>query len=195
MVKEQALEGQRRRERALWVAREIIPHEVGIRRWLRRSRIAPEEADDLLQEAYCRISLLDSVEHIDTPSAYFFSIVRSLLVRQLKRQRIVPFEVIADAESAGELAFTIEAELATRHAYKKVVAMIAALPERCRKAVQLRKIEGWSQKQIASHLGTTEKAVEKQLWLGVRMVQHAWAAAEEEGEDHLNRPERREERQ
>jgi RNA polymerase sigma factor (sigma-70 family) len=188
MTQEDPLEGERRQKRALWVAREIIPSEAHIRRWLSRSRVERDVADDLIQEAYCRIALLDDVNHIDSPPAYFFSIVKSLLVRRLKRQRVVSLEAVAEMEAPQDLLLSVEEAMANRHAYRQVMSMIANLPDRCRKIVQLRKVEGWSQKQIASHLGTTEKAVEKQLWLGLRSIRQAWSAVEQEGETSLNRP-------
>lgn len=104
----------------------------------------------------------------------FFSIVRNLLLRRLKRQRIVPFETIAEIESFQDDRPSPEQVIGSKLAYEKVLALIADLPERCRHIVQLRKIEGWSQREIAEHLGTTEKAVEKQIWIGIRAVREAW---------------------
>lgn len=176
----------RRRHIAGWVAREILPHEERIRAWFRRNRLSPEDVDDLLQEAYCRVSMLASVDHIDSPHAYFFSIARNLLLRRLKRQQIVPFETIAEIEVYRDDAAASPEEQADSHlAYEKVTALIAALPERCRRIVELRKIEGWSQREIAEHLGMTEKAVEKQIWVGVRAVRQAWDAAERQSGNRL----------
>ncbi len=160
---------------SLWVAREILPHENRIRGWFLRNRVSPEDADELLQEAYCRIARIDSFEDIASPPAYFFSIARNLLIRKLKRSKIVSFEEIADLENYDDdPASSLEDVAHYRMAYEKVMSLIASLPERCRKIVELRKIEGWSQKEIADHLNITEKAVEKQIWVGVRAVRQAW---------------------
>jgi len=70
------------------------------------------------------------------------------------------------------------------------MAIIAALPERCRRVVELRKIEGWSQKDIAAHLGMSEKAVEKQVWVGVRAIRAAWASAEAQSAQRMDQAER-----
>jgi RNA polymerase sigma factor (sigma-70 family) len=165
-----------RRLLASWVAREIMPHETRIRAWFSRARLSPEDVDDLMQEAYCRIAMLETIDHISSPHAYFFSVARNLLLRRLRRQQIVPFEAISDIESfRDEDMPSPEEQITSRMAYEQVMALIAALPDRCRRVVELRKIEGWSQKQIAEHLGMTEKAVEKQVWAGVRAVRDAWA--------------------
>jgi len=169
---------QRRQLLARWVACEIVPHEGRIRAWFARRRLAPEDVDELMQEAYCRIATLDSVDHIDCGHAYFFSIARNLLLRKLKRQQVVPLEAISEIESFRDTQTpSPEEQVATRLAYERVMALIARLPERCRRIVELRKIEGWSQKEIAAHLGMTEKAVEKQVWIGVRAIREGWSAA------------------
>ena len=59
----------RRRLVAGWVAREIMPHEKRIRAWFGRARLAPEDIDELMQEAYCQIATLQSVEHNERPQA------------------------------------------------------------------------------------------------------------------------------
>ena len=50
-----------RRTIVLWVGAKVMPHEGEVRRWLRRSRVPQADADDLIQEAYCRMAALSSV--------------------------------------------------------------------------------------------------------------------------------------
>ena len=175
------------------MAREIVPHEARVRRWLARSRLSPEDIDEVMQEAYCRIAMLPSVEHIDRPLSYMFAIARNLLLRRMKRQQVVVLEAFSEIENwYDEDAPSPEEQAASRMSYERVLAIIARLPERCRRVVELRKIEGWSQKEIAAHLGMTEKAVEKQVWTGVRAIRAAFAASEAENEQRLTEGLRRE---
>ncbi|MGF7151498.1 DNA-directed RNA polymerase specialized sigma24 family protein [Sphingomonas zeicaulis] len=80
------------------MATHVLPCEWKVRAWLSR-RTSPEDVDEIIQDAYCRIAKLDDVSHIDRPDAYFFSIARNLLVRRLRRQQIIHFEVIAEVDS------------------------------------------------------------------------------------------------
>lgn len=172
---------ERRRALALWVAREIMPHETRIRAWFLRRRISHDEVDDLMQDAYCRLATLDSVEHIDCGHAYFFSICRNLLARRLKRQAIAPFEAIGEIESYRDSGTpSPEEQVASKMAFERLRRMLETLPERCRRIVELRKIEGWSQKEIAAHMGISEKAVEKQVWVGIRFIRAGWDRFEDE---------------
>lgn len=181
----------RRLTRATWVAREILPYEQRFRTYFNRARLSSEDVDELMQEAYCRIAMLDSVDHIDSPRAYFFSIARNLLLRRLKREQIVPFEAISGFENYSDTGTpSPEDQVASRLAVDRVLALIASLPDRCRRVVELRKIEGWSQKEIAAHLDMTEKAVEKLVWTGVRAIRAAIARDDVAGESKLNSSER-----
>jgi RNA polymerase sigma-70 factor (ECF subfamily) len=141
-----------------------------------------------MQEAYFRLAKLPSVDHIDQPLAYMFAAARNILLRRLKRERVVALSALSEIENWHDAAApTPEEQAATRMSYERVMAIIAALPERCRRVVELRKIEGWSQKEIAAHLGMTEKAVEKQVWTGVRAIREAWGAVEAQGEAVMSR--------
>jgi RNA polymerase sigma-70 factor (ECF subfamily) len=97
------------------------------------------------------------------------------LTRRLKRQRIVPFEAIAEIDAFVDDKPSPERQVAGKIAYARILDMIELLPERCRQVMRLRKIEGWTQRAIAEHLGVTEKAIEKQIWTGVRMIREAWS--------------------
>ena len=177
----------RRQERAAWVAREILPHEPKVRAWLRRARTSPEDIDEIIQETYCRLATLDTVEHIASPISYFLSTARNLLARRLRRQRIVPMEALVQVDSYRDDGPSPEELAMSKMAHRTMLALIDDLPERCARIVRLRKIEGLSQKQIAAQLGTTEKAIEKQVWLGVRLLREAWTRAEVDADQRLAR--------
>lgn len=164
-----------RQRRAAWVAENIMPYEPRIRAWLRRWQVSPEDSDELLQDAYCRIALLESVDHIDRPVAYFFSIVRNLLARRHRRQRIVSLELIAEVDAFQDSpALGLEDQMSDRLIYEKIIALIDALPNRCREIVRLRKLEDWPQKRIAAHLQISEKTVEAQIRIGLRAIREGW---------------------
>jgi RNA polymerase sigma factor (sigma-70 family) len=183
---------EQRRLIAKWVATMVLPHEAMVRGRLRRSYVSAEDVDDVIQEAYCRLSTLEDIEQIESPAAYFFSVARNLLLRRLKRQPLVPLAAVAEIDALRDDRPSPEQEMGGKLAFAKASAMIGSLPERCGQIVRLKKIEGWSQKQIAEHFGMTEKAVEKQLWLGARFIRDAWRQAERETDKRQSSLEQRE---
>jgi hypothetical protein len=63
------VEGPHRLKIMDWVGTEILPHEADVRAWLRRT-LDPADLEDVIQEAYCRISGLAGVDHIRCGRAY-----------------------------------------------------------------------------------------------------------------------------
>lgn len=160
---------------AAWVTEYVIPHEAAVRAWLVRARVSQEDIDELIQESYSRLAALDGFDHIDRPDAYFFSVARNLLVRRLRRAKIVPIEAIAEIDAyQDDLRPSPEREAGSRLDYRRILAIIDSLPERRRKIVRMRKVDGYSQREIATALGISESVVENEIYHGVQAVQKAW---------------------
>lgn len=163
---------EHRRKLVAWVGRHVLPYERAVRSWLRRSLVSPHDVDDLIQEAYCRIASLDSVDHITRPDAYFFQVVRMLLAEQIRRSKIVRIESAAEVDFLSVYSDEPSPEriTAARHEWARAQRAIEALPERCRRIFELRKIHGMSQREIAQLLGVSESVVENDGAKGIRLL-------------------------
>jgi RNA polymerase sigma-70 factor (ECF subfamily) len=75
---------------ARWVAREILPHEGRVRAWLSRQWRGAIDIDDVVQEAYCRLSALASVDHIENPLAYFRRTAHAAAVDAIEQWVFLP---------------------------------------------------------------------------------------------------------
>lgn len=161
-----------RAQRAAWTAKQVIPHEPAIRRWLARSRVPQDQIDDFIQEAYCKFSALPSVEYIVRPDAYFFQMVRNLLIQQARQSSIVNIEIFTEIDELPVLSDETSPEriVAARQELAEVLRLIGTLPGRCRQVFKMRKIEGLSQKEIARQLGITEAIVENDVVKGMRLI-------------------------
>lgn len=165
-----------------------MPHEASVRAGLRRLRLPADDVDEIIQDCYCRFASLDAIDHIAHPRAYFMTIARNLVGRRIQRARIVPIEAFSEMDIfEDEKLPSPEQVVASRLDYVRLLRFMSDLPDRCRKIVELRKLEGWPQKEIAAHLNISEKAVEKQVWLGVRAIQRAWAEEDLEVSGRMTR--------
>lgn len=169
-----------------WVAREVLPHEAGVRAWLRKAGVQAAEIDDIVQEAYCKLSQLDGVAHIRNPRAYFHITVRSLLLQRLRREKTVPMQAFAEGFEVADSRPSVEETVGARLALSRVVKAIRALPGNYRVVVELRRIEGLSQKETARRLGISEKIVENNLSRGLDAL---LSAMEREEAAHRTRDE------
>jgi len=146
-----------------------------VRAWLRRAGAQPSDVDDIIQQAYCKLSELGSVQHIRDGRAYFFTVARSMLLQRIRHERVVPIQAASDmiAEDAADHAPSPEQTVAARHDLRRVLQAIATLPRHYRDTIELRRIEGLSQKETARRLGVSEKVVENNLARGLRAVLRA----------------------
>lgn len=161
-----------REDRVRWIASQILPHEADVRAWLRRALRGPGEVDDVVQEAYCRLSELSDHMHIENGRAYFFSTVRSIVVHGARRARIARIDAVDDAEIAAlpDDAPSPERDVGARLQLRRVMDLIAALPPAYRHALEMRRLHGFSQKETARYLGVTEKVVENNALRGLRLL-------------------------
>ncbi len=166
-----------------WVARHVVPAEPRVRAALLRAGVSPADADDLIQEAYCRFAAMADVAHIAQPGAYFMTTVKNLRRDALRRAAVVRFEDITEnaALFVMEEAHGVEAVVAARMQLRLVERLLGTLPERCATIFRLKRIEGLSQKAIAAQLGVSESIVENDVQKGLKVMQRAIAepAAEE----------------
>ena len=155
-----------------WVGSQILPHEADVRRWLIRGRLATEDIEDILQESYCRMAALASVDHISSPRAYFFTVARSIALMRLRRARIVSIESVEEIghlELSSDLPSPEEVTMA-RSDLARLKRVISALPTRCRQIFEMRRVEGLPQKEIASRLGVSEHIVENDAAKALRLI-------------------------
>jgi RNA polymerase sigma-70 factor (ECF subfamily) len=164
-----------------WVGTQILPHEADVRAWLRRARVHEADVDDILQESYCRMAALSSIDHIASPRAYFFTVAKNIAFMRLRRARVVRIDaveeidrldVVSEAPSPEQFAVG-RAELA------RLYRLILTLPERCRQVFVLRRVQNIPQKEIARRLGMAETTVENEAAKGLRLILSAIAAEDQ----------------
>jgi RNA polymerase sigma factor (sigma-70 family) len=162
-----------------WIAAQILPYEREIRGWVRRHvrTLAPADIDDLLQEAYARLWVAEFTR-IGNGRSYFYTVVRNLLVEQARRARIVPMERMEEIELLNIINVEPgpERHIGARQELERVQRVVAGLPTQCRRAFELQKFEGLSQREIASQMGISERTVEKHLAKALARVIEALGA-------------------
>ncbi|MBL8272154.1 RNA polymerase sigma factor [Steroidobacter sp.] len=161
------------RTRRKWVATQILPHEAEVRGWLRRHlhSLRSHDIDDLIQETYARLLAAD-IASVANGRSYVFSVVRHLLHRQLRRARIVPMERLGEIDAlrlpSDELS--PERKVSARQELERLERIVYAMPTQARRAFQLQKFHGLTQRQIAEEMHISEKTVEKHLAVALSRV-------------------------
>lgn len=152
-------------ERALWLARQVLPHEPALRAWLTRWRLQDLLVDDVVQEAYAVLAARESVEDIRNPRNYLFQTARSIILMHLRRSRVVSIRAVEDMERIGAPADDPDPEqqVSDREELHRLARAIADLPELGRQALTLRVIDGLSQREVGERMGISENAAQKHI--------------------------------
>lgn len=157
---------------AAWVARDILPHESSIRRWLARRWGGAIDGEDVIQEAYCRIAALPSVEHIENGRAYFRKIAHHVATDIVRHAKVANLQAVTEIEWQNVMDDEPAADrtVAARQELSRVDAILSQLSWTGRRVIELRRCEGLSQKETARTLGVTENVVENHIVRGIRTV-------------------------
>ncbi len=160
-----------------WLAREIVPHEAAIRKWLSRRWQHVVDIDDVIQEAYSRLAGLDGIDHIHNPAGYFHRTANAVVTDILRRSGIIKFTSLTQIEWSDVMDGEPSADrvLEASEELGRVSGLLSALPETSRRVIELRRIEGLSRKETAERLGVSENDVKNHLVRGLRKVMNAMA--------------------
>jgi RNA polymerase sigma factor (sigma-70 family) len=156
-----------------WFIREVLPLEAALMQYLRHNWRNKSEITDLRQEVYTRICEAARKEIPRDPAKPFvFAIARNLLANRIRRDQIVTIEAVADLDALNVAVDQPgpDRSAIARDQLRKVQAALDRLPQRCREAVVLKKIEGLSVRQVAARMGIAENTVDRHLTDGVRAL-------------------------
>jgi len=138
-----------------------------LRACLRRYVHNAADVEDLLQETYAQLLEVRASEKGEVRSVRGFTlgIARNLALNWLRRRQIVSMESITDLEDLSDLdeGEQVERIVNAEQELALLVEAVEALPERCRQVFTLRKVYGFTQKEIAARLGISENTVEQHL--------------------------------
>lgn len=120
-------------------------------------------AEDLTQETYLRTSKALEQAPIDNLAAYLHQTARNLALDHLRRKsvrgRVETSSPLIDEIQISEAQPSNEDLIAGRQRLTQLVAALNGLPRRAQAVMILARIEGWSNRRIAAHLGISERTV------------------------------------
>jgi RNA polymerase sigma factor (sigma-70 family) len=158
-----------------WFAREVLAHEPSLMRYLLRVWPQRDEVTDLRQEIYVRVFDAARTKRPAAAKSFLFTAARNLMTDRLRRSRITFIGTRVDVDALELLVDEISPE--QRLSGLQELACLAhafdSLPPKCRAVMWLRKVEQLSQKDVAARLGVREKAIEKQVARGMRLLTRA----------------------
>jgi RNA polymerase sigma factor (sigma-70 family) len=155
-----------------WFVREVLPLEGALMQFLNRCLRNPSDAADLRQDVYVRVYETATKKFPDPVRPFVMTMARNLVIDRIRHKQVVSIEAVADLEQMGfvsddpgpERAAVAHSELG------RLRRALDRLPQRCREAMILRKIEGLSRREIAARMSISEAVVAEHLAAGMRVI-------------------------
>lgn len=128
-----------------------------------RRGVAEQDADELVQEAFLRIERYERAQQARSREALLVTAAVNLSIDRHRRESRAPFSPANDllniADAAPDPAQVLEQQARLAHAR----AGLERLPERTRRILLRRRLDGASYAEIAADEGMSIAAVEKQV--------------------------------
>jgi len=135
--------------------------------------VPPHEIEDIVQETYVRICQVQHQEQISSPRSFIYTIARNLAfdyhkqADQRKTERVDDPELLA-ALCAEDCRDEVFEQVLSGHEFGHFCQAVRQLPLQCRKVFVLKKVYGYSQREIAEQLQISESTVEKHIAAGLK---------------------------
>jgi len=151
---------------------------MGIQKSLAKvaSTIAPpREIEDIVQETYVRICEISHDEPINNPRSFMYRIVKNLALDHVKRAEN-RLSISLDDGWNTDIQDLIEQAgddptfntVASKQEFELFCKAVRHLPIQCRRVFVMKKVYGYSQKEIAADLNISESTVEKHIAFGIK---------------------------
>jgi RNA polymerase sigma-70 factor (ECF subfamily) len=151
---------------------EILRLEKVLRAYLHRFAPQPADLEDLLQETYSHLFQLSSERRREIRNIQAFAITsaRNVALSDLRHRGVVPMDSIDDLDviPMDEECAQLDEIVHTHQQLVRVAEGLAGLSARCQEIFTLRRVYGFSQKEISKRMNISEGAVEQQLAKGMR---------------------------
>jgi RNA polymerase sigma factor (sigma-70 family) len=142
--------------------------------------VRPHDIEDIVQETFIRCFEAERVRVIRHPRSFMLKTARNLALNHLARadQRLT--DRLEDFAGADVSPTTLSAEATAegRQRFLLFCRAVRELPLQCRRAFLLKKVYGFSQRDIADFMELSESTVEKHIIKGLFLCGEFMAKAE-----------------
>lgn len=135
--------------------------------------VPPSEIEDIVQETYVRACTFQSQQSIHNPRALMVKTARNLALDHVKRAEYRLAASLEDVEDdtlqlLGSRSATPQARAESDEEFAQFCEIVRMLPAQCRRVFVLKKVYGYSQREIAAELDLSESTVEKHIAKGMK---------------------------
>lgn len=135
--------------------------------------VPPHEIEDIVQETYVRICQIENKESISSPKSFMYKTARNLALDYQKQANVKLVDGLEDMDQVEQLLSNHQSDemyenALTQREFAHFCEAVRQLPIQCRKVFVLKKVYGYSQREIAAQLNLSESTVEKHISTGMK---------------------------
>jgi RNA polymerase sigma-70 factor (ECF subfamily) len=135
--------------------------------------VPPHEIEDIVQETYVRICQIKNKESITSPKSFMYKTAKNLALDYQKQANVRLVDGVDNMEVLEQLLSNNSKDemyenALTNSEFSHFCEAVRLLPVQCRKVFVLKKVYGYSQREIAAQLNLSESTVEKHISTGMK---------------------------
>ena len=135
--------------------------------------VPPRDVEDIVQETYVRVCQIENKDAIREPHSFLFRTAQNLAINHVKRaeSRLTDgVDAIDEITGLGDrfLADQTYAQATSDEQFALFCEAVRHLPQQCRRAYVLKKVYGYTLKEIAREMELAESTVEKHIVAGAK---------------------------
>lgn len=135
--------------------------------------VPPHEIEDIVQETYVRICQIENTDNISSPKSFMFKTARNLALDFQKQADNRLVDGVDNCEAFDQIKGELYKDEMYENAHTSIefnyfCEAVRQLPVQCRKVFVLKKVYGYSQKEIAKELNLSQSTVEKHISTGMK---------------------------
>lgn len=150
--------------------------------------VPPKDIEDIVQETYVRACQVESSKTINCPQSFMFVTARNLALDHVKRAENRLTSGTQDEDDFEALEFINQKNepydrAISNSEFAAFCEAVRQLPVKCRRTFVLKKVYGYSQKEIAKSLNISESTVEKHIATGIKRCMHYMSKQNDKGDN------------
>jgi RNA polymerase sigma-70 factor (ECF subfamily) len=141
--------------------------------WVASRIVPPHEIEDIVQETYVRVCQFKTKGEIREPRALMMKTARNIALDYIKKAEVRLSSSLFDEEELKDRQFSNKTanpfdQAASDQEFSQFCEIVRQLPQQCKKVFVLKKVYGYSQREISRELSISESTVEKHIARGMK---------------------------
>lgn len=152
------------------IAAAFLSNESRLRRYISKFVKSSYDVEDISQETFMRAFVAEQKTTISNPKGFLFRTAKNIALNRLNQKSSILTDYIEEISSPDVMANekSVEDNYDEKRKFELFCEAIATLPPQCQRVFVMRKVYGYSQKEISSAMKISQSTVEKHIAAGLK---------------------------